>query len=245
MRERPSLQKRFSKLIEAGCDKDDLEKALWWVVLMFHIGESATPTEILDFFILAETLLPQLEKMKPNLEALLDWRSQRKLAPGFDLLLGLVDYLFPHIRITQQRSRILTIPELLNHLCVLLKTIRVAFKIDIKKIVAHAASVPEVVLFEYVKRATHGTAETDEIMDQIGEFQRLAFEAYGVEGLYGRVYEGQTWVRRYRRFKVADPKMQEVILAILAEFMTQKAGGKDVSLVDFFVDSYSSVVRSQ
>src|ERR1700758_5584714 len=81
MRERTSLQKRFSELIEAGCDRDDLEKALWWVVLMFHIGESATPTEILDFFTLAETLLPQLEKLKPNLEALLNWRSQRKPAP--------------------------------------------------------------------------------------------------------------------------------------------------------------------
>jgi hypothetical protein len=36
-------------------------------------------------------------------------------------------------------------------------------------------------------------------------------------------------------------KMREVILRIVEEFMTQKARGKDISLIPFFVDSYSAV----
>ena len=261
MRERPSLQKRFSGLIKAGCDKDDLERALWWVVLNLHISKSTTPAEMRDFFALAEALLPQLEELRPNLDTLLDWRSQNKPAPGFDVLLELLNELFPHLRIPPQRTRILTIPRLINHLCVLLKSTRGIFKVDTRQLPAHAATVPEVLLFEYVKRATRSTAEMDEDMDQIREFQEVAFEAYGVKGLHGRVirlrqgrevevlegreYEGQSWARRYRRFKKADPKIQEVIVRIVEEFLTQKSGGRDISLVRFFVDSYSAVVRSQ
>lgn len=255
------LQKHFSGLIKAGCDKDDLERALWWVVLNLHISKSTTPAEIRDFFTLAEVLLPQLEELSPELDILLDWHSQNKPAPGFDVLLELLNELFPHLRIPQQRTRILTIPRLINHLCVLLKSTRDIFKIETRQLAAHAATVPEVLLFEYVKRATGSTAEMDEDMDQIREFQELAFKAYGMEGLHGRVirlrqgrevevivgreYEGQSWARRYRRFKKADPKMQEVIVRIVEEFMTQKAGGKVISLIQFFVDSYSAVVRSQ
>src|ERR1019366_2566376 len=65
-----SLEKSFSRLIEAGCDKDDLERALWWVVLNVHFSQSTVTTEIRDFLALAETLLPQLEELRPNLELL-------------------------------------------------------------------------------------------------------------------------------------------------------------------------------
>jgi hypothetical protein len=261
MRERSSLQKRFSRLIEAGCDGNDLEEALWWVVLNLHFSESTTPTELRDFFALAETVLSQLEKLRPNLETLLNWHSQNKLAPGFDNLLELLDHLLPHLKIPQQRSRIVTIPRLINALYVLLKATHDMHKMDPRTIAAHAASVPEVLLFEYFRRATRSTAEMEEDMDQIREFQELAFEAYGVEGLHGRVirlrrgreveviegreYEGQTWARRYRRFKKADPKMQEVIVRVVEEFLTQKSGGRDISLVRFFVDSDSAFVRSR
>ena len=261
MGEQPDLQERFSGFIKAGCDKDDLEKALWWVVVNLHISKSATPTEMRDFFTLAETLLPQLEKLRPNLETLLNWRSQGKPTPGFDLFLGFLDELFPHLVIAQQRSRILPIPELLDHLYVLLRAIHDTYKMDPRTVAAHAATVPEILLFEYFKRATHNTAEMEEIMEQISEFQELAFEAYGVKRLYGRVprlrkgvevrvprgraYEEESWGRRYRHFKKKDPKMREIILRIVEEFMTQKARGKDISLIPFFVDSYSAVVRSQ
>ncbi len=260
MREQPGLQKRFSAFIEAGCDKNDLERALWWVVLHQQVSKSATPAEMRDFFKLVRTLLPQLDELRPNLEALLNWRSQRKPTPGFDLFLGFLEKLFPHLVIAQQRSRILTIPELLNHLHVLLKATH-AYKMNTLTVAAHAVTVPEVLLFEYFKRATHSTDEMDEIMHQIRKFQELAFEAYGVEGIHGRgvrqpersevkmfqgrVYEGQSWARRYRHFKKKDPKMREVILRIVDQFMTQKARGKDISLISFFVDSYSAVVRSQ
>jgi hypothetical protein len=260
MRERPGLQKRFFKLIEAGCDKDDLERALWWVVLNFHISKSATPKEMHDFFALAEQLLPQLEKLRPNLEILLNWRSQNKLAPGFDILLEFLDHLFPHLRIPQQRSRILTIPGLLDHLDALIKAVLGIYKIDTRTIAAHAASVPEVLLFEYLKRATPSTAE-EEILDQIGEFVELAFEAYWVKGLHervhklregrevevidkGREYEAQSWGRRYRRFKETDPEMPELIVRIVEEFLRQKSGGGKITLVRFFIDSYSAAVRS-
>jgi hypothetical protein len=245
MRERPSLQKRFSGLIKAGCDKDDLERALWWVVLNLHISKSTTPAEMRDFFALAEALLPQLEELRPNLDTLLDWRSQNKPAPGFDVLLELLNELFPHLRIPPQRTRILTIPRLINHLCVLLKSTRGIFKVDTRQLPAHAATVPEVLLFEYVKRATHSAAREDEIMHQIVEFQELAFEAYGMEGLHERVYEGQSWGRRYRRFKREHRKMQKVIVRIVEEFMAEKARCKDITLVRFFVDSYFAVGRSR
>jgi hypothetical protein len=77
MREQPGLQKRFSAFIEAGCDKDDLERALWWVVLNQQVSKSAMPAEMRDFFKLVKTLLPQLDELRPNLETLLNWRSLR------------------------------------------------------------------------------------------------------------------------------------------------------------------------
>jgi hypothetical protein len=260
MRESPELQERFSGFIRAGCDKDDLEKSLWWVVVHLHISKGATPKEIRDFFNLSDKVLRQLEKLRPNLETLLNWRSQRAPDPGFDLYLRLLHHLFPHLAITELRSRMLSIPELLEHLGVLLRAIHGLYKIDPRVIAAHAATVPEVLLVEYFKRATHGTDDED-TMEKIRELQELAFEAYGVKRLYGRVlkrrkgvevtlprgrsYDEESWARRYRHFKENDPKTQQVIVDIVDEFMTQKSRGRNISLVEFFVDSYSAVVRSQ
>ncbi|MFZ1919566.1 MAG: hypothetical protein WAU58_18485 [Terriglobales bacterium] len=236
LRERSSLQNCFSELIKAGCDKDDLEEALWWLVLNVHFSQSTVRTEIRDYLALLETLLPQLEELRPNLEMLLNTRPQNKLE-FFDRFS--LQREFP-----KQRRLILRIPKLIDDLYDVLKEIHDRFKVHRSTLAALPASVAEVLLFEYVKRATHGTAEVDNIMDQIHRFQKLAFVAYGMEGLHRRVYEGASWARRYRRFKSEHENIQEAIVCIVEEFIAEKARGKDIRLLRFFIDSYSAWERS-
>jgi hypothetical protein len=244
--ERPDLQESFSWLIKAGCNSDDLERALFWVVVNFHLSAGTAPKEIKDFFVLVDGILPKLQELRPTLDALLNWRSQNKPVPGFDLYLDLLDYLFPHLHVSQQRNRILPIPELLNHLDILLTAIQAAYKTDARQVAAHAATVPEVLLIEYVRHSTRSTSqEIEEITFQLREPQELAFEAYGMPGLQGRKYNAETWARRYRRFKEADPKMLEIIVAIVEDFLARKSRGEPISLIPFFNDSYVSSLRSE
>ncbi len=244
LREWPHLQQSFSEFVEAGCNHDDLERALFWVVLNLHISTGPTPNETRDFFDLVGKILPKLAEMRTNLDALLSWRSQNEPVPGFDLHLNLLDHLFPDLHIPQQRDRILTIPGLLDHLGILLRATQGMFEVDARQLAAAGATVPEVLLIEYVMHATRCTSPMDEILDRIGEHQRLAFEAYEVEGAEGRVYEGGTWARRYRRFKEAERKKSETIVSIVEDFLARKTRGECISLIPFFVDSYSPVVRS-
>ena len=56
MPEQPDLQESFSWLIKAGCNLDDLERALFWVVVNFHLSAGTAPKEIRDFFVLARII---------------------------------------------------------------------------------------------------------------------------------------------------------------------------------------------
>jgi hypothetical protein len=237
LRERPDSLESFSGLIKTGCDQDDLEIALFWIAQNLHLSKAATPVEIRDVFVLVDTILPKLEELRTNLDTLLKWHSQKEPVPSFNLYLDSVDYLFP-------QSRILTIPGLLSHLLVLLRVFQDVSKINTVHFASHAATVPEVLLIEYVRHATGATSE-DEVTDRVCEHQRLAFEAYGVKGTPGRSYEGESWARRYRRFKKADPRMVKMTVAVVRDFVARKRAGEAISLIRFFIYSYAADVRSR
>jgi hypothetical protein len=129
---------------------------------------------------------------------------------------------------------------MLSELELLLKAIR-ALKVNTLQLAATAASATEVLLIEYVRKATRSRSPIEETTYQLSSDVKLAMKAYGIQG---RQYKKEeTWARRYRRFKKADPRKFRMIVAIVEDFLTRKSRGERISLIPFFNDSFISMVR--
>lgn len=233
-RGQPNLEQSFSRFIEAGCDQDELEWALYWVPLSHRSNvdwkSGQMQEEIKDFFALVDKILPKIAKLRTALDTLLTGPSPKR--PVIDAYASFLDHLFPDLDIWQRRNEIRPIPRMLYELYILLMVIR-----ELKGNLPTAAAI-EALLIEYVRKATAGKLSLAQISSQM----ELACEAYGTEE---RKCTEEAVIKRYKRFKRADRKEFETIVSIVEQFVSRRSRGEPVSLIPFFIDSYISLGRAE
>jgi hypothetical protein len=222
----------FAQFIEAGCDQDDLKWALFSVSFNFET-KLKLPKEIKRFFHRVDAILPHIEKIRKELDILIELPAGNSTALAtFVTAWGQI---LPSLNIQQQLKQIHQTSQALSVLYIWLDAIR-AIRIDNPTSSALATSAYEILLLEYVTRATTGTISHEQISSQM----EVACEAYGITG---RSYSGEAVTRRLGRFRRDFPREFREIGRIVKDFLRLKSRDETVSLIPFFHDSYLSRIR--
>jgi len=229
LREQPRLQRSFCKLIDDGCDQNELESSLFHAVVS-HIAKAEwkrgqTQKRIKDFFDLLDKTIPKIAELQTALDALLIAPSSKRRV--LDAYASFLHHMFPSLKIWQQRNEVRLLPAMLYELDLLLGIIR-----------GLKGNLPpgfwaEVLLFEYIGKTTRRRVPH---FATISPLLELACEAYEM-GL-GK-YQQEAVTKRYRRFKEADKKK---LGKILRDYFAQ---GDAVNLIPFATNSLVSAARSK
>ena len=222
----------FVQFIEAGCDREDLNWALFSVPFNFKT-KLKSPKKIKRFFHAVDAILPNIAELRKKLDILIELPLENSTAlAAFVTAWGLI---LPSLNIPQQLKEIRHTSTSLSALYVWLDAIR-AIRIDNPTSSALATSAYEILLLEYVTKATTRAISYEQISTQM----EVACEAFGIEG---RSYSNEAVTRRCGRFKRDCRKEFKEIARIVKDFLVLKSRNKAVSLIPFFHESYISSMR--
>ena len=189
------VSKEFEGFIKAGCNRDDLNWALFSVPFNFD-KKCKLPKKIKRFFRAVDAILPRIDKLRKQLDILIELPLENSTALA--TFVAAWGQILPSLNIPRQLKQIRHTSKTLSDLYVWLDAIR-AIRIDNPTSSALATSAYEILLFEYVTRATTETISREQISLQM----EVACEAYGIEG---RSYSVLAATRRYGRFRRDFPK---------------------------------------
>jgi hypothetical protein len=221
-----SWSRPFKRLVALGCDADDLEWALFWVVLHEEKRVDSPPRRR-RFQDELDGILRDIQQLKKRLDGL------------FGLPLGVSTVLSAELAAlgvgAQEEARVRSGPLML---LLLQDTLRQFQRPGISFEHLHSSSVSEAeaLLLVYV----HKFSSRKSSVKEVSVLMEAACEACEIEG---REYSEEAVAKRYRRFKKASPDQFAQIVSIVDEFADLKQSGKDVNLIPFFCNSYVSWAR--